>query len=166
MSTYKIIDSTLSILYCAKCANEDLEVIEPGRLVCRDCGMDVKFDPNLIRIGQLKGTKYKMRDKKSYTFRQITDEARQDAFKDKYVPSPDPGKGRVGWRSEEEPQAAEKAARHAQEAMEDVEIRIAGVDENPGKGWRNQDVMDIITDLAVDEEDDHDAGSNGIVCDV
>lgn len=162
MSTYKIIDSTLSILYCARCANEDLEVIEPGRLVCRDCGMDVKLDPNLIRVGQLKGTKYKMRDKKSYTFRQITDEARQDAFKDKYVPSPDPGKGRIGWRDEEEPQAAQKA----KEALDEVEIRIAGVDENPGKGWRNQDVVDLITDSAADEEEEHDAGSNGVVCDV
>jgi len=166
MSTYKIVDSTLSILYCARCANEDLEVIEPGRLVCRDCGMDVKFDPNLIRVGQLKGTKYKMRDKKSYTFRQITDEARQDAFKDKYVPSPDPGQGRIGWREEEEPQAARQAAQHAQEALEDVEIKIAGVDEHPGKGWRNQDVVDLITDIATDEEDDHDAGSNGVVCNV
>ena len=161
MSTYKIIDSTLSILYCAKCANEDLEVIGPGRLVCRDCGMDVKLDPNLIRVGQLKGTKYKMRDSKRYSFREITDEARQDAFKEKYVPSPDPGKGRIGWRDEEEPQAARKA----KEALDEVEIRIAGVDENPGKGWRNQDVVDMITDL-VDEEDGHDAGSNGIVCDV
>lgn len=166
MSTYKIVDSTLSILYCAKCANEDLEIIEPGRLLCRDCGMDVKLDPNLIRVGQLKGTKYKMRDSKRYSFREITDEARQDAFKEKYVPSPDPGKGRIGWRSEEEPQAAKKAAQQMQEALEDVEIRIAGADENPGKGWRNQDVMDMITDLAADEEDDHDARSNGIVCDV
>ncbi|MCL4267317.1 MAG: hypothetical protein KJ069_29340 [Anaerolineae bacterium] len=166
MSTYKIIDSTLSILYCAKCANEDLEVIEPGRLLCRDCGMDVKFDPNLIRVGQLKGTKYKMRDSKRYSFREMTDEARQDAFKDKYVPSPDPGKGRIGWRGEEEPQAAQQAAQHAQEVHDEVEIRIAGVDEHPGKGWRNQDVVDIITDMAADEEDGHDAGSNGVVCDV
>ncbi len=162
MSTYKIIDSTLSVLYCAKCANEDLEVIEPGRLLCRDCGMDVKLDTNLIRVGQLKGTKYKMRDKRKYTFREIIDEARQDAFKEKYVPSPDPGKGRTGWRDQEEP----KAARQAQEAQDDMEIRIAGMDETPGKGWRNQDVVDLITDLTADEEDDHDPGSNGIVCNV
>ena len=161
MSTYKIVDSTLSILYCAKCANEDLEIIEAGRLLCRDCGMDFKFDPNLIRVGQLQGTKYKMRDKKSYTFRQITDEARQDAFKDKYVPSPDPGKGRIGWRDEEEPEAAKTA----QEALEDVEIRMAGVDEPSGNGWRNQEVVDLITDIAA-EEDEDDAGRNGGVCDV
>lgn len=164
MSTYKIVDSTLSVLYCAKCANEDLEMIEPGRLLCRDCGMDVKLDPNLIRVGQLKGTKYKMRDSKRYSFREITDEARQDAFKEKYVPSPDPGKGRIGWRAEEEPRAAKKAAQQAQEALENVEIRIAGADEQPSQGWRNQDVVDLITDLAADEEDEPDAGSNGAVC--
>jgi hypothetical protein len=42
-----------------------------------------------------------MRDSRRYSFREITDEARQDAFKEVYVPSPEPGKGRVGWRSEE-----------------------------------------------------------------
>jgi hypothetical protein len=122
--------------------------------------MDVKLDTSLIRVGQLKGTKYKMRDKTRYTFRDIIDETRQDAFKEKYVPSPDPGKGRIGWRDEEEP----KAARQARETRDEVEIRIAGVDEHPGKGWRNQEVVDIITDIAADEEDIHDAGSNGLVC--
>ena len=160
MSTYKVIDSTLSILFCARCANEDLEVIEPGRLVCRDCGMDVKLDTNLIRFGQLRGTKYKMRDKRKYTFREIIDEARQDAFKEKFVPSPDPGKGRIGWRDEEEPEAA----RRAREGRDGAEIRIAGVDEHPGKGWRNQAVVDMITESAADEEDTDDAGSDQLVC--
>ena len=164
MSTYKIIDSALSVLFCAKCANEDLEVIEPGRLVCRDCGMEVKLDTGLIRVGQLKGTKYKMRDKTRYSFREIIDQTRQDAFKERYVPSPDPGKGRIGWRDEEEPNAAGQAARQAQEALDKVEIRIAGVDEHPSKGWRNQEVVDLITDIAADEEDSDDTGSNGLVC--
>jgi len=159
MSTYKIIDSTISFLYCARCANEDLEVIGLGRLVCRDCGMDVKLDPKLIRVGQLKGTKYKMRDKRTYSFREIIDEGRKDAFKDKFVPSPDPGKGRIGWRDEDEPDASRKA----HEALNEVEIRIAGVDEHPGKGWRNQDVVDLITKIGADEEDTHDAGTSGSV---
>lgn len=163
MSTYKIIDSTVSVLFCARCANEDLEVIEPGRLVCRDCGMDVKLDTSLIRFGQLKGTKYKMRDKRKYSFREIIDESRQDAFKEKYVPSPDPGKGRIGWRDVDEPKAADQA-KEAQQSLEEVEIRIAGVDEPPGKGWRNQDVVDMITEISAEEEDSDDAGSNGLVC--
>ena len=160
MSTYKIIDSTVSVLFCARCANEDLEVIAPDRLLCRDCGMDVKLDTRLIRFGQLKGTKYKMRDKQKYTFRDIIDEARQDAFKETYVPSPDPGKGRIGWRDEEEPEAAE-AARDAQDA---ADIRIAGVDEPPGRGWRNQALEDLITGTELAEEDNDDPGSNGLIC--
>ena len=160
MSSYKVIDSTVSLLYCARCANEDLEVIAPGRLVCRDCGMDVQLDTNLIRVGQLKGTKYKMRSTRKYTFREITDEGRQDAFKEKYVPSPDPGKGRTGWRHEEEPEA--EAA--AQENAQNIEIRIAGLDDHPGKGWRNQEVVDIITTLADNEEEKHDTGANGTAC--
>lgn len=163
MSTYKIIDSTLSVLFCAKCANEDLEVIEPGRLVCRDCGMDVKLDTSLVRFGQLKGTKYKMRDKTRYSFREIIDETRKDAFKENYVPSPDPGKGRIGWRDEEEPKAA-RQAKEVRQSLEEVEIRITGVDEPPAKGWRNQDVVDMITDISAEEEDSNDAGSNGLVC--
>lgn len=161
MSSYKIIDSTVTVLFCARCANEDLEVIEPDRLVCRDCGMDVRLDSSLIRFGQLRGTKYKMRDKRQYTFREIIDEARQDAFKEKYVASPEPGKGRIGWRDEDEP----KAARQAKDEREEAEIRIAGADERPDRGWRNQEVVDIITEIAADEEDTYDAGSNGFVCD-
>ncbi|MDT8305734.1 MAG: hypothetical protein RRC07_07335 [Anaerolineae bacterium] len=160
MSTYKIIDSTVSLLFCARCANEDLEVIAPNRLLCRDCGMDVTLDTRLIRFGQLKGTKYKMRDKRKYTFRDIIDEARQDGFKETYVPSPDPGKGRIGWRDEDEPEAAEEA-REAQEASD---IRIAGVDEPPRNGWRNQEVVDLISEMASDEEDSDDPGSNGLFC--
>jgi len=159
MSSYKIIDSTISVLFCARCANEDLEVIAPGRLVCRDCGMDVQLDPNLVRIGHLKGTKYKMRAKTKYSFRDIIDETRRDAFSDKYVPSPDPGQGRIGWREQDEPGAAQKA----KDAMDEVEIRIAGVDDM-GKGWRNKDAVDMIADIAADEEEGHDPGNDGSAC--
>lgn len=144
MSTYKIIDSTISVLYCAKCANEDLEVVSPGRLVCPDCGAVSSFDPNLIRVGQLKGTKYKMRDTRRYTFREIIDEARQDAFREVYVPSPEPGRGRVGWRSEEEAQ-----------------VRMAGVDDDPGKGWRSDRVVEILASETDDGEENHASGTAG-----
>jgi hypothetical protein len=42
---------------------------------------------------------------------------------------------------------------------------MAGMDEPSGKGWRNQEVVDLITDIAA-EEDEDDAGSNGVVCDI
>jgi hypothetical protein len=161
MSHYKIIDSTVSLLYCARCANEDLEVVAPGRLVCRDCGMDVKLDTNLVRVGQLKGTKYKMRSKRQYTFRDIVEEGRQDAFKEKYVPSPDPGKGRVGWRHEEDPEA--EAA--AKDQLEQVKVQIAGEDDRQ-QGWRNETLMDLIT-AETDTEIDDDPGfnaQNGTTC--
>jgi hypothetical protein len=150
MSTYKIIDSTISILYCAKCANEHLEVISPGRLVCPDCGSVSTFDTSSIRVGQLKGTKYKMRDTRRYSFREIIDEGREDAFREVYVPSPEPGRSRVGWRSEE-----------MKEKAEEGEIRMAGVDNQPGQGWRNETVVDMVTSEAVDQEEDHDTGDNG-----
>lgn len=149
MSHYKIIDSTVSLLFCARCANEDLEVMAPGRLVCRDCGMVLDLDPNLVRVGQLKGTKYKMRAKRQYTFREIIDEGRQDAFKEKYVPSPDPGHGRTGWRHEEEPEA--EAA--AQEELEQAQVLIAGEDDGQ-EGWRNEPLMEIITTQTETETDD------------
>ena len=161
MSHYKIIDSTVSLLYCARCANEDLEVVAPGRLVCRDCGMDVKLDTNLVRVGQLKGTKYKMRSKRQYTFRDIVEEGRQDAFKEKYVPSPDPGKGRVGWRHEEDPEA--EAA--AKDQLEQVKVQIAGEDDRQ-QGWRNETLMDLITaetDTEIDDDPGFDA-QNGNAC--
>ena len=150
MSSYKVIDSTISILYCAKCANEFLEIVPPNRLVCRDCGMVTTFDPSLIRVGQLQGTKYKMRDKRRYSFREIADEARQDAFKEVYVPSPEPGRRRTGWRSEEpaddEPEPA---------------IRMAGVDDAPDKGWRSEQALDILAADDSEGEDDHASRLNG-----
>ena len=151
MSSYKIIDSTISILYCARCANEHLEVHSSGRIVCADCGMVTTFDPKLIRVGQLKGTKYKMRDTRRYSFREITDEARQDAFNEVYVPSPEPGKGKVGWRSEEK--------------SDEGQIRMAGVDDDPGKGWQNEQIINILADDAHQTEEEHDSGNNG-QCDV
>jgi hypothetical protein len=51
MSSYKVVDSAISILYCGRCANEHLEIISPGRLACADCGMVTTFDPKLIRVG-------------------------------------------------------------------------------------------------------------------
>ena len=150
MSTYKVIDSTISILYCAKCANEFLEIMPPNRIICTDCGMVTTFDPSLIRVGQLQGTKYKMRDKRRYSFREIADEARQDAFKEVYVPSPEPGRGRIGWRSEEE----------AEEEKEQI-VRIAGVDDAPSKGWRSEEVLDILASEDNELEDDHDSRTNG-----
>ena len=150
MSTYKVIDSSISILYCARCANEFLEVVSPGRLVCTDCGMVASFDPKLVKVGQLKGTKYKMRDKRRYSFREIVDEAREDAFHEVFVPSPEPGRQRVGWRSEE---TEEKPAAG--------QIRVAGVDDDPGKGWRSETVMNILTDATHDLEEHDDPGNNG-----
>jgi hypothetical protein len=163
MSHYKVIDSTVSLLYCARCANEDLEVVAPGRLVCRDCGMDVQLDPTLIRVGQLKGTKYKMRSKRQYTFRDIVEEGRQAAFKEKYVPSPDPGKGRIGWRHEEDPQAEAVA----KDQLEQVKVQIAGEDDRQ-QGWRNETLMDLIT-AETDTEIDDDPGfnaQNGTTCSI
>ena len=156
MSSYKVLDSSISILYCAKCANEFLEFMPPNRIVCTDCGMTTTFDPNLIRVGQLKGTKYKMRDSRRYSFREIADEARQDAFKEVYVPSPEPGQGRTGWRSEEESQEPDQA-----------KIRLAGVDDTPKKGWRSESALDILANEALDMEDEDERrnnGSNGSVC--
>lgn len=150
MSTYKIVDSAISVLYCARCANEDLEIVSPGRLVCRDCGMNTTFDTGLIRVGQLKGTKYKMRDKRRYSFREIIDEAREDAFREVFVPSPEPGRGRTGWRSEEQEAQAEE-----------VEIRMAGIDNDPGQGWRNEPLMDVLIDEASEQEEAHDPENNG-----
>ena len=151
MSTYKIIDSTISILYCAKCANEHLEVVSPGRLVCADCGMVTSFDTSLVRVGQLKGTKYKMRDTRRYSFREIVDEAREDAFSEVFVPSPEPGRKRIGWRSEEEKERPD----------EGVQIKIAGVDDHPEKGWRSETLQEIITEEGDQEEDRHDPQTNG-----
>ena len=155
MSTYKVIDSSISILYCAKCANEFLEIVPPNRIICTDCGMVTTFDPGLIRVGQLQGTKYKMRDKRRYSFREIADEARQDAFKEVYVPSPEPGRGRTGWRDEEK-----------REDSGEKKIRMAGVDDAPAKGWRNETMIDIVTDEAIDQEanDDPEFNGNGANC--
>lgn len=150
MSSYKVLDSTISVLYCAKCANEFLEIVPPNRIVCADCGMVTTFDPSLIRVGQLKGTKYKMRDSRRYSFREIADEARQDAFKEIYVPSPEPGRGRTGWRSEEEGQVSGE-----------VKIRMAGVDDTPQKGWRSESALDILANEALEVEDENDHGNNG-----
>lgn len=148
MSSYKVLDSTISILYCARCANEFLEIVPPNRIVCTDCGMVTTFDPSLIRVGQLQGTKYKMRDKRRYSFREIADEARQSAFKEVYVPSPDPGKGRTGWR-------------HEEQAGEEQQIRMAGVDDAPAKGWRSDQVIDILAGEENNGEELNDAGTNG-----
>ena len=156
MSTYKVIDSSISILYCAKCANEFLEIIPPNRIICTDCGMVTTFDPGLIRVGQLQGTKYKMRDKRRYSFREIADEARQDAFKEVYVPSPEPGRGRTGWRSEEQSEEQKESESETQ-----PQIRMAGVDDDPAKGWRNETMIDIVADEAIDQEANHDPGFNG-----
>jgi len=150
MSTYKIVDSTISVLYCAKCANEDLELVLPGRLVCRDCGMETSFDTSLIRVGQLKGTKYKMRDKRRYTFREIIDEAREDAFNEVFVPSPEPGRSRIGWRSDNQ-----------EEQADEVEIKIAGLNDDPKKGWRHEPLIDVLIDEAIPQEDDYDSEYNG-----
>lgn len=152
MSSYKIIDSTISILYCAKCANEHLEIVSPGRLVCPDCGTVTTFDTSLIRVGQLKGTKYKMRDTRRYSFREIVDEGRESAFSEVFVPSPEPGRGRTGWRHEEE---AEKTG--------PVDVRRAGVDDYPGKGWRSKKLMDILSEEE-QQEAEHDHGQNGTAC--
>ncbi|MGB0388592.1 MAG: hypothetical protein ACPGWR_27545 [Ardenticatenaceae bacterium] len=148
MSTYKVVDSTISVLYCAKCANEDLEMISPGRLYCADCGMDTSFDTSQIKVGRLKGTKYKMRAKRSYTFREIVDEARQDAFSEVYVPSPDPGRGRVGWRKKK------------REALTEEQIRMAGVDDDPGKGWRSEGLMEIMAKEALAQEENQENQEN------
>jgi hypothetical protein len=102
MSSYKIVDSTISILYCARCANEHLEAVSPGRLICPDCGQISTYDPDTLRVGRLTGTKYKMRSKRRYAFREIIDEAREDAFGEVFVPSPEPGRGKIGWRHEDE----------------------------------------------------------------
>jgi hypothetical protein len=150
MSTYKVVDSTISVLYCAKCANEFLEIMPPNRIVCTDCGMVATFDPGLIRVGQLQGTKYKMRDKRRYSFREIADEARQDAFKEVYVPSPEPGRGRTGWRDEEK-----------EEETSEQPIKMAGVDDAPRKGWRSDKVLDILASDESDKEEGYDAGTNG-----
>lgn len=158
MSSYKIIDSTISVLYCARCANEDLELIAPGRLYCADCGMDTTFDMSKVRVGRLKGTKYKMRAKRRYTFREIVDEGRQDAFSEVYVPSPEPGRKRIGWRHEEEnePQMTTTDVPH-QEAK--VKIGIVGASERPG--WRNEAFDEIITSEALEENKNGNASSNG-----
>jgi hypothetical protein len=156
MSSYKVLDSTISVLYCAKCANEFLEIVPPDRIVCADCGMVTTFDPGLIRVGQLKGTKYKMRDSRRYSFREIADVARQDAFKEVYVPSPEPGRGRTGWRSEEESQVSDE-----------VKIGMAGVDDTPEKGWRSESALDILANEALEVEDENDHrnnGSDGSIC--
>ncbi len=150
MSTYKVVDSTISILYCAKCANEFLEIMPPNRIVCTDCGMVTTFDPGFIRVGQLQGTKYKMRDKRRYSFREIADEARQDAFKEVYVPSPEPGRERIGWRDEEKGDEEKKQT-----------IRMAGVDDAPPKGWRSEKVLDILASEDNEEEETHDSRING-----
>ncbi|MCB0211013.1 MAG: hypothetical protein KDJ52_16865 [Anaerolineae bacterium] len=150
MSSYKVIDSTISVLYCAKCANEFLEIVPPNRIVCRDCGMVTTFEPSLLRVGQLQGTKYKMRDKRRYSFREIADEARQDAFKEVYVPSPEPGRKRTGWRSEE----------NLEEESEQV-IRMAGVDDAPDKGWRSEEALNILAADDSEGEDSHGPGTNG-----
>jgi len=84
-----------------------------------------------------------------YSFREITDEARQDAFKEVYVPSPEPGKGKIGWRGEEK-------------SDQDSQIRMAGVDDDPGKGWQNEQVVNILADEAHHKkEEKHDPGNNG-----
>ena len=153
MSTYKIVDSTISVLYCAKCANEDLEIVPPGRLICRDCGMITTFDTSMIKVGQLQGTKYKMRGKRRYTFRDIIDEAREDAFSEVFVPSPEPGRGRIGWRDEEKEE-------HTEEIGE-AEIRMAGIDDQPSKGWRSKEFMDILTDETYQQEESLDSHNNG-----
>lgn len=145
MSSYKVIDSTISILYCAKCAGEHLEVVSQGRFVCPDCGNIITFDPQIVRVGQLTGTKYKMRAKRRYTFREIIDEAREDAFSEVYVPSPEPGRGRVGWRHE----------------REESQIRMAGVDDQPAKGWRSEKLIEMIANEALAQEDKDEGGNNG-----
>lgn len=149
MSSYKVIDSTISILYCAKCANEHLEVVSPGRLVCPDCSTVSTFDPAVIRIGQLAGTKYKMRDSRRYSFREIIDEARQSAFSDVYVPSPEPGRKRTGWRSEEK-----------EASPEEGQIRLAGVEDNQS-GWRNDTSLDLMADEQNEQEHNDDPTRNG-----
>lgn len=149
MSTYKVVDSTISVVFCAKCANEDLEMISPGRLYCPDCGMDTSFDTSKIRVGRLKGTKYKMRAKRSYTFREIIDETRPDAFSEVYVPSPDSGRGRIGWR------------KNKRKALTEEDIRMAGVDDESGKGWRSETLMDIISSEALSEENNEEKSQNG-----
>lgn len=145
MSSYKVVDSTVSLLYCAKCANEALEIVSPGRLVCPDCSNVIEFDPQIVRVGQLQGTKYKMRDKRRYSFREIIDEARESAFDDVFVPSPEPGRGRTGWREKK---------------VQPHEIRVAGVDDDSGKGWRNEPVMAIISDEMITQEEKDDAGNS------
>lgn len=100
MSSYKMVDSTISVLYCARCAGEELDLIPPGSLVCRDCGNTVAFPSDKLKIGQIAGTKYKMRDTRRWSFRELIEEGRQDAFRDVYLPSPEPGKGKVGWSGE------------------------------------------------------------------
>lgn len=163
MSSYKVVDSTISILYCAKCAGEHLEVVSPGRFVCPDCGNMITFDPKIVKVGQLTGTKYKMRAKRRYSFREIVDEARQDAFSEVYVPSPEPGRGQVGWRHErrKERSGGSEAALPAQAQAEESQIRMAGVDDHPGKGWRSEALIEMVANEALTQKDDDEGGNNG-----
>ena len=163
MSSYKVIDSTISLLYCARCANEFLEVVPPDRIVCSDCGMVYTIDPKLVRVGQIKGTKYKMRDSKRYSFRELVDEGREDAFKEVFVPSPDGGKGQVGWRNRqraEETGAKDDHTNGGDTTGEPVEIRAAGVDDQ-AKGWRSDALMETIADAADQADTQQGARPNG-----
>lgn len=175
MSTYKIIDSSISLLYCAQCANEFLEAHDDGRIICTDCGMTLVLDPKMIRVGQVKGTKYKMRDNKRYAFRELVDIGREDAFSDVFIPSPEPGRRPVGWkeklRAEDEGREIEPDDSGLQNSNgqngnglngyaknENGTIHVAGVDDAPPKGWRNESVIDIISDEANPDSDS--AGEN------
>jgi len=158
MSSYKVINSTISLLYCARCANEFLEVHPEGRIICTDCGMTTTVDPQLVRVGQIQGTKYKMRDNRRYSFRGLVDEGREDAFSDVYVPSPEPGRKPIGWKDQlrtedmdDEVKNDGRSNGHKKPKSERTSeqkdtIRVAGVDDEPSKGWRNDSVMDIITE--------------------
>jgi hypothetical protein len=143
MSSYKVIDSTISILYCAKCAGEVLDLISPGRLVCPDCGTVSTFDAGNLRLGRLVGTKYKQRSKRQYTFREIVDEAREDAFSEVFVPSPEPGRGRTGWRKEKE--------------AEQGQIKTIGPGPNGDQGWRNEL---LLNSEEIEGDETHDPSGN------
>ncbi|HEX9924167.1 MAG TPA: hypothetical protein VGD99_16040 [Anaerolineae bacterium] len=154
MSSYKVVDSTISILYCAKCASEVLEVVSPGRLVCPDCGTVSQFDGANLRIGHLVGTKYKQRSKRQYAFREIVDEAREDAFNDVFVPSPEPGRGRTGWRKEQE----------QEEEAEGGQVKTIGPGPNGDEGWRNELLRGIETIEGDKAHDRSDNAPDGPTC--
>lgn len=164
MSSYKVIDSTISLLYCGRCANEFLEATPEGRIICTDCGMTMTIDPSMVRVGQIQGTKYKMRDNKRYSFRELVDTGRESAFSDVFVPSPEPGRKPIGWKDqlrEEDQDTVGDADAADKPKAENGTIHVAGVDDAPPQGWRNDSIIDIISDEAEPDTNGSTNGSSG-----